>query len=123
MLSQSRLIGFVPARDLDRAQKFYVDVLKLEFMEHDKFALVVKAGGNMIRIVSMEAFTPATYTILGWEVSDIESATTELATAGVVFLRYPYFDQNDAGIWTAPGGTRIAWFHDPDGNVLSVSQH
>ncbi len=122
MLSQCNVIAFIPTTDGERARKFYVDALKLRFISDDNFAIVVEANGNAIRIVRMEKFTPAPYTILGWEVPDIQRATKELAASGVEFLRYPYFDQDPSRIWTSPGGAKIAWFHDPDGNILSISQ-
>jgi catechol 2,3-dioxygenase-like lactoylglutathione lyase family enzyme len=123
MLSQCKLIGFIPTTDGERARKFYVDVLNLQFVADDQFALVVKANENTIRIVRMEKFSPVPYTILGWEVEDIHSAVRELAAAGVAFVRYPYFQQDDSGVWASPSGAKVAWFHDPDGNVLSISQH
>jgi catechol 2,3-dioxygenase-like lactoylglutathione lyase family enzyme len=123
MLSKYPLVGFIPTIDAQRARRFYVDVLKLQFVADDHFALVVRANESTIRIVRLEKFTPAAYTILGWEVSDIATTVGELVQAGVSFLRYPPLQQDDLGIWTAPSGSRVAWFHDPDGNILSVSQH
>ena len=123
MLSKYPLVGFIPTTDAKRARQFYVDVLKLQFVADDHFALVVKAGASTIRIVRLEKFTPAPFTILGWEVSDIAAAVGEMVSGGVSFLRYPPLPQDDLGIWTAPSGGRVAWFHDPDGNILSVSQH
>ncbi len=123
MLSQCNLIGFVPTTGGERAREFYVDVLKLQFVEDDQFALVVRADQNAIHIVRMEKFSPSPYTILGWEVEDIQSAAQELAAAGVAFVRYPYFQQDNSGVWASPSGAKVAWFHDPDGNVLSISQH
>ena len=117
------LIGFIPITDADRTRNFYVNVLKLEFVEDDQFAIVLRSGANMVRLVRMGGFTPAGYTILGWEVSDIHSTVQELAAAGVSFLRYAWIKQDDAGIWTTPSNAMVAWFNDPDGNVLSVSQH
>ena len=80
----------------------------------------------MIRIARMQELTSPPYTILGWEVADIVDEVTALAAKGLVFARYPFLppDQVDEhGIWTAPGGSRVAWFQDPDGNTLSLSQH
>jgi catechol 2,3-dioxygenase-like lactoylglutathione lyase family enzyme len=123
MLSSYPLVGFVPTIDAQRARQFYVDVLKLEFVADDHFALIVKANQSTIRIARLEKFTPAAYTILGWEVSDITTTVGELVRAGVSFLRFSPLPQDDLGIWTTPSGSRVAWFHDPDGNILSVSQH
>ena len=123
MLGTNTLMGFIPTADAERARKFYVDTLGLEFVLDDQFALVLKSGANSIRVVRTGSFTPATYTILGWEVADMRGSVKELTAAGVSFLRFSYFEQDAAGIWTAPTGAMVAWFHDPDGNVLSLSQH
>jgi catechol 2,3-dioxygenase-like lactoylglutathione lyase family enzyme len=122
MLAECDLMGFVPITNSDRARAFYVDKLKLQFVSDDPFALVVRANGNDIRLTHMEAVTPAPHTICGWKVADIEIAANELIAAGVLFEKYP-FVKDPSGIWSAPGGARIAWFKDPDGNVLSISQH
>jgi predicted enzyme related to lactoylglutathione lyase len=123
MLADNPLIGFIPTTDATRARAFYVETLKLDFVEDDQFALVVRTHGSMIRIVRMGPFTPAQSTILGWEVPDIADSVRQLTEAGVTFLRYSFLEQNDAGIWTSPSGSHVAWFNDPDGNVLSLSQH
>jgi len=126
MLSATPIIGFIPMLDAARSRAFYESILGLPFVSDDGFALVFKSGGNMIRIARVQELTPAPYTILGWEVADIVAEVTALTAKGLVFARYPFLppDQVDAlGIWTAPGGDRIAWFQDPDGNTLSLSQH
>jgi catechol 2,3-dioxygenase-like lactoylglutathione lyase family enzyme len=123
MLSECAVIGFVPTKDAARARAFYVDTLHLLFESDDQFALVVRANGTMIRIVRMQEFTPAPFTTLGWAVADIEKEVAELLAAGVQFLRIPQLPQDASGIWTTPNGSKVAWVHDPDGNVLSVSQH
>jgi predicted enzyme related to lactoylglutathione lyase len=123
MLAQCDLIGFIPTTNGDRARAFYIDTLKLDFIADDKFAIVVRANSNDIRIVRMESFAPAPYTICGWKVPDIEAAARELKAAGVVFEKYSFLQQDASGIWSAPGGAKVAWFKDPDGNVLSISQH
>jgi catechol 2,3-dioxygenase-like lactoylglutathione lyase family enzyme len=123
MLTHSRLIAFVPTKDAARARHFYEDVLGLGFVSDDSFAIVMDANGTMIRIARVEDFTPFPFTILGWQVDDIHKAIAELTSKGVQFTRYAYFEQSGDGVWTAPGGTQIAWFTDPDGNTLSISQH
>ena len=122
MLSDCDLMGFIPTTDAGRARAFYVDKLKLQFIADDHFALVVRANGNDIRIARVETLTPAPYTICGWKVPNIEAAAGELAAAGVIFEKYPFVN-DPTGVWTAPGGARVAWFKDPDGNILSISQH
>jgi len=126
MLATAPIIGFIPTLDAARSRAFYEHTLGLTFVADDGFALVFRSGANMIRIARVQDLTPPPYTILGWEVPDIVAEVTALTTAGLVFARYPFLpsDQVDAlGIWSAPGGAKIAWFHDPDGNTLSLSQH
>ena len=123
MLSGCRLIGIVPTTDTMRARAFYCGVLGLEFLEDDGFAVVLKVREATLRIVPIPEFRPAAGTLLGWEVPEIEPAVQQLSDAGVVFERYGYFKQDALGIWTAPNGSRVAWFRDPDGNTLSLSQH
>jgi hypothetical protein len=89
----------------------------------DQFALVMQAGKNTIRIVKVPDFTPLRSTVLGWKVDDIEAMVDWLTKRGVAFDKYPFVQDKERGIWTAPGGSKVAWFKDPDGNVLSVSEH
>ena len=123
MLAASKLIGFVPTRDALKARTFYEDKLGFQFVSDDPFALVMKAGETAIRIAKAKDFTPAPYTVMGWEVSGIEAVVKWLTQRGVVFEKYPFVQDRELGIWTTPGGDKVAWFKDPDGNVLSVSQH
>ena len=121
MLANTPLVTFIPSKDAARA--FFEDTLGLRFLSDDGFAIVMDANGTMLRIANVGEFTPAPFTILGWQVADIEAAVAALAAKGVAFSRYPFLQQSDAGIWTAPDGARVAWFLDPDGNTLSLSQH
>jgi hypothetical protein len=89
----------------------------------DQYAMVMNAGGTMIRISKAQDFTPAHGTVLGWEVQNIEAIVTWLKNRGVTFEKYPFVQDRELGIWTTPRGDKVAWFKDPDGNVLSVSQH
>ena len=124
MLNDAPLIGFIPTRDGDAARRFYGDTLGLGFVSDDHFALVFRTGsGTMVRVIRVGDFTPATFTILGWEVKDINQHARQLAAAGVTPLRYPFLDQDALGIWTAPSRDKVLWFHDPDGNTLSLSEH
>ena len=122
MPAPSSLIGFVPITDGERSKAFYADVLGLEFVQDDGFALVFRSGENMVRMVRMPGVTPAQFTILGWEAS-IEDDVKALAAKGIEFIRYSFFEQDALGIWTAPNGDKVAWFADPDGNVLSLTKH
>ena len=80
-------------------------------------------NGVMLRISKVAEFTPVQNTVLGWECSDIRATVTSLQHKGVAFERYPNMGQDESGIATFPGGDKVAWFKDPDGNVLSLSQH
>jgi catechol 2,3-dioxygenase-like lactoylglutathione lyase family enzyme len=117
------MMGFLHTLDYQKARNFYVDQLGFSFVSQDDFALVVRAGRNHIRIVKLPAFKPLPSTVLGWQVEDIEAAVDWFEKRGVVFEKYPFVQDRERGIWTAPGGDRVAWFKDPDGNVLSVSEH
>ena len=123
MLANCGLIGIVPTTNATRAREFYGSVLGLSFVEDDGFALVFALQHASIRIVQMPAFTPNSFTLLGWEVGNIAGEVQSLEALGVAFERYTWFAQDDSAIWTAPDGSKVAWFKDPDGNVLSLSQH
>ncbi len=123
MLKDCKLIGIVPTLDKARAKAFYHDTLGIEFVADDGFALVFKLPNAMLRVVPVQELTPQPFTLLGWEVTAIEDEVKALTDAGIVFERYSYFEQDTLGIWTAPNGNKVAWFKDPDGNNLSLSQH
>ena len=123
MLSNAKLVGFILTKDYERARAFYEGKMEFEFVSHDSFALVMRAGQNMVRIVKIQDFAPLQSTVLGWEVGDVEAAVEWLVMRGVVPEKYPWVQDKERGIWTTPGGDKVAWFKDPDGNVLSVSQH
>lgn len=123
MLGSTNIVAFVPTRDAGKARAFYEGVLGLRFVKDDGFAMVLDANGIMIRVAKAPQFTPAQFTILGWQVSEIENVVRGLQKKGVHFEIFGFFKQDDLGIWTAPTGDKVAWFKDPDGNILSVSQH
>ena len=122
MLGSTNIVAFVPTKDAEKARAFYVDVLGLRFIKDDGFAMVLDANGIMVRVARAQ-FTPAQFTILGWQVKNIDKTVAGLQEKGVHFERFGFFEQDALGIWTAPTGDKVAWFKDPDGNVLSVSQH
>lgn len=124
LLSASTLVAFVPIVDKDKALSFYQEKLGLTLVEDQSpFALVFDAGGTMIRATFVGEFAPHPFTVLGWRVDDIDAKAVELAAAGVPFNIYPWVgNDHPQGVWTAPGGARIAWFTDPFGNVLSLQQ-
>ena len=124
ILGSSKLVAFAPTTDATKARTFYEDVLGLRLVADEKpFALVFDANGTMLRVTTVHALNPHPFTVLGWHVEAIESTVKKLTAAGVEFQRYPGLNDSDPlGIWTAPSGARIAWFHDPDSNVLSLTQ-
>jgi catechol 2,3-dioxygenase-like lactoylglutathione lyase family enzyme len=123
MLGSTDIVAFVPTKDSQKARAFYAGVLGLRFVKDDGFALVMDANGIMVRIAKAPDFNPAPFTILGWKVTGIEKVVTTLQGKGVTFERFSFFQQDKLGIWTAPTGDKVAWFKDPDGNILSVSEH
>ena len=120
MLEDARQVGFVGVSDLDRAEHFYGEVLGLELTDARPYSLVHETAQSMLRITLVEEVRAAPYTVLGWAVVDLEGEVDRLVDAGVIFNRYDGMQQDERGIWTAPSGARIAWFHDPDGNNLSL---
>ena len=123
-VGQYDIIGFVSFVDVSRAKEFYRDTLGLRLlMEEPPFALVFEANGIMLRLGMAKELPPAHGTVLGWQVPEITATVKSLGQAGVRFERYPGMDQDELGIWTSPSGARVAWFKDPDGNILSVSEH
>jgi catechol 2,3-dioxygenase-like lactoylglutathione lyase family enzyme len=121
MLSSDKMVGFLFTTDYDRAKAFFVGKLGFHFIQQDQFALAMRCGENMVRVTKIANFTPAQATVLGWETSDIEGALAWLQKQGVAPEKYPWAGGSE--IWTAPSGDKILWFKDPDGNVLSISQH
>ena len=122
MLTAGKVIAFVATTDPARAKKFYRDTLRLRLVSEDPFALVFDVNGTMLRVATVHQLSPAQYTVLGWRVPDIVAAVKSVEAAGVQLQRYPEMTQDELGIWTSPGGGRIAWFKDPDGNTLSLTQ-
>jgi catechol 2,3-dioxygenase-like lactoylglutathione lyase family enzyme len=122
MLGSSDLVAFVATTDLDRARNFYGGLLGLPLVEDSPFACVFDARGTSLRVTPVSEIRTAPYTVLGWAVDDIAATVRALAGAGVGLERFAGMEQDDRGVWTAPGGAQVAWFTDPDGNVLSVTQ-
>jgi catechol 2,3-dioxygenase-like lactoylglutathione lyase family enzyme len=123
MLGSLDIVAFVPTKDTEKAREFYEGILGLRFVKDDGFAMVLDANGIMVRVAKVPGFEPAQFTILGWQVNEIEKTVRELEGRGVRFEIFGFFKQDELGIWTAPTGDKVAWFKDPDGNILSLSQH
>ena len=119
----NQVVTFLLTQNPDAATRFYRDTLGLTYLHDDGYALVFDMNGVMLRISKVPKFTPAQHTVLGWESGDITRDLAELVAKGVTFERYPNMGQDEQGICTFPGGGKVAWFKDPDGNVLSISQH
>ena len=122
MLGSSDLVAFVPSTDLRRSREFYQRALGLRVVEEHEYACVLDADGTMLRVTPVESVARAGYTVLGWRVTDIAAVVSALEDRGVTFAQYDGVDQDAQGIWTAPGGDRVAWFTDPDGNTLSLTE-
>ncbi len=121
MLGSGKMVGFIATTDYEKARAFYVEKLEFEFVSHDQFALVVSVGGHKVRISKVEEFQPFHGTVLGWEVDDVKAAVEWLQGRGVSTEKYPFVADKELGIWNSPTGAQVAWFKDPDGNLLSVN--
>jgi catechol 2,3-dioxygenase-like lactoylglutathione lyase family enzyme len=123
MLARQKLVAFGATTDGARAARFYGETLGLSVRSDDAFALVLEANGVELRLQKVDALTPQPFTVLGWQVADVDATLDELARRGVRFERYPGLEQDSRGVWRAPSGARVAWFKDPDGNLLSIAQY
>jgi catechol 2,3-dioxygenase-like lactoylglutathione lyase family enzyme len=122
MLAKAKVVAFVSITDSARARAFYGETLGLSIVHEDDFAIVLDANGTTVRVSKVKELAPQPFTVLGWSVPDVAATVKALGAKGVRFERYSFLEQDDLGVWTAPGGAKIAWFKDPDGNVLSLSQ-
>lgn len=123
MLESSDVVAFLAATDLTRARGFYADALSLTLLAEDPYTCTFSAHGTTLPVSRVDEIVIAPYTVLGWSVSDIAATVRSLTAAGVVFERFESMEQDGLGVWEAPGGARVAWFKDPDGNTLSVTQN
>jgi catechol 2,3-dioxygenase-like lactoylglutathione lyase family enzyme len=121
-LDSCALVAMVPATDLARARAFYAGALGLGQVDGNAFGEVFDAAGTALRVVLVPELQPAPFTVAGWLVSDIRASIASLTRRGVRFEQFASLDQDDSGVWTAPGGDQVAWFKDPDGNLLSLTQ-
>jgi catechol 2,3-dioxygenase-like lactoylglutathione lyase family enzyme len=122
MLGQATITAFVATASAAHSKRFYRDILGLRLVSDDQFAIVFDCAGIQLRIQKIEQVQPHPFTALGWQVPDIRAAVQALAHRGVSCERYAHLDQDDLGVWLAPSGARVAWFKDPDGNILSVTE-
>ena len=122
MLKSRPLVAFVATTAPKRAKAFYAKTLGLRLVSEDGFALAFDAGGTMLRVAIVKALRPAGYTVLGWIVPNIAKTVRALVKRGILFQQYDGMAQDDLGIWSSPSGARVAWFSDPEGNTLSLTQ-
>ncbi len=123
MLGQNRTIAFVATEKPAEAKVFYRDTLGLRLITEDGLASIFDANEVMLRLVTVRERAIVPYTVLGWEVRGIEGVVLKMTGNGIAFEQYAGLDQDEHGVWTAPGGAKVAWFKDPDGNLLSLSEH
>lgn len=123
MLASAPITALVGTVKPELAKAFYGETLGLKFISDDGFALVFEGKNARVRVSRVPGVTPPAYAVLAFTVDDIEAAVDGLTAKGVIFARYGFFVQDARGIWSAPDGTKVAWFHDPDLNLLSVVQH
>ena len=122
-LKTAKTTIFLATSDAELARNFYEEKLGLTLASDDAFALVYQLAGSELRLSKVPSFTPLPFTVLDWQIPDIEAAHKELSERGVEFTIFDGMGQDEKGIWASPdGGARILWFKDPDGNVLSVSE-
>jgi len=123
MLANAIVTALLGTMQKEASTAFYRDTLGLKFVRDDGFAAIFEGKNATIRVSRVPAIAPAAYAVLAFEVDDIDKAVDALSAKGVVFQRYGFFVQDQRGVWSAPDGVKVAWFHDPDLNLLSVVQH
>jgi catechol 2,3-dioxygenase-like lactoylglutathione lyase family enzyme len=116
------VVALLATANAARSREFFENVLQLRLIRDEPFALVFDCNGTMLRVQKVDAIQPQPYTSLGWQIEDISRLVLQLSERGVQFERFQGLDQDSLGIWTSPGGARVAWFKDPDGNILSLTQ-
>jgi catechol 2,3-dioxygenase-like lactoylglutathione lyase family enzyme len=122
MLSDKQLKAFIPTTKPNESKLFYKDILGLKLMSEDEYAFEFNANGTPLRVTIVPSLTPHPFTVLGWNVNDISSIIKSLNNKNIFCEKFEFLEQDDLGIWTSPGGSKVAWFKDPDGNLLSITQ-
>jgi catechol 2,3-dioxygenase-like lactoylglutathione lyase family enzyme len=123
VLTDARIVAFAASTDLDRAYRFYVEVLGLKLLERSPYGLELECNGSELRVNAVDDKPLVPYTVLGWTVGSLDDNVAALRAKGVTFKRYEGLDQDEYDAWAAPDGTRVVWFTDPDDNLLSLHQH
>ena len=122
MLGDKPLKAFVPTTNAEKAKAFYGDILGLTLLSEDNYALEYDAGGTLLRVTLVPELNPQSFTIIGWNVPDIYTIIKSLNKKGIQCNKYEDLEQDNLGVWNSPGGSKVAWFRDPDGNVLSITE-
>ncbi len=122
MLGNATITAFVATANPTRSKRFYRDTLGLRLVSDDQFAIVFDCSGVQLRIQKVENLQPHPFTALGWHVPNIRTAMLGLSKVGVAFEHYSFLQQDDLGVWQAPSTAKVAWFKDPDGNLLSLTE-
>jgi len=122
MLADKELKAFVPTVIPGKAKSFYRDILGLKLLSEDNYALEFEANRTLLRVTIVKELKPQVFTVLGWNVADISSTIKLLNQKGIVCEKYNFLEQDDLGVWTSPNGSKVAWFKDPDGNILSLTE-
>jgi predicted enzyme related to lactoylglutathione lyase len=123
MLEDKKLKAFIPTIEPEKARNFYMNVLGLKLVSEDHYGMEFNTNGALLRVTTVNKLAPQPFTVLGWDVEDLPSMIASLVKSGIHFERYNYIEQDNYGIWTAPGGVKVAWFKDTDGNVLSLTEY
>jgi len=122
VLESSQAVAFLPSQDLERSGQFFAGVLGLPLVSQSSFAVVFSCAATTLRVTRVDGLRPQPFTVFGWLVADLRSAVAELRDRGTELLRYEGLEQDDQDVWTTPNGDLVAWFHDPDLNVLSLTE-
>jgi predicted enzyme related to lactoylglutathione lyase len=123
ILPTSTPVAFLYVRDRERALNFYRGTLGLALQSSDDFGDFIDLGGGLLRMTVMPDYAANPHPVLGWNVDDIGAAVKSLRDRGIVFNIHEGMGQDALGIWTSPDGrSKVAFFSDPEGNVLTLSQ-
>jgi len=122
MLADKKLKAFVPTIKPEEAKSFYQEVLGLKLLSQDNYALEFEVNGTLLRVITVRELTPQAFTVLGWNVGDIASTIKSLNDKNIFCEKYDFLEQDGLGVWTSPNGSKVAWFKDPDGNILSLTE-
>lgn len=122
MLETSQTVAFLPSQNLERSEQFYAGVLALPLESRSSIVYVFRCADSILRVTKVDGLRPQPFTVFGWLVADLRGTVTKLRQRGTDFLRYDGLDQDEQDVWTTPNDDLVAWFQDPDQNVLSLTE-